>query len=134
MAGASRAGVPRRFDSRYTAAMAKGLEKKQARIDAMNYVGKELARRAKRKCELCEAGEDLRPYDTDLDAEPSLETLTLLCERCRAVAGGRRDEASTLRFLENAIWSEHPQIAGTAKAMLTKVDADWARSALEMIS
>lgn len=114
--------------------MAKGLDKKQARLDAIHYVGKELARRAKRKCELCEAGEDLRPYDTDLNVEPSLETLTLLCERCRAVADGRKDVASTLRFLESAIWSEHPQIAATAKAMLTKVDADWAHDALEMIS
>lgn len=114
--------------------MAKGRQKHQARLDAISLWGKDLARRAKRKCELCEGNEDLRPYDGDEDAEPGLETLVLACERCRAVLGGRNDDERTLRFLETAIWNEEPMVAKLAKDMLSGVDADWARAALDMVS
>ena len=114
--------------------MAKGRQKHQARLDEISFQGKDLARRAKRKCEFCEGTGDLRPYDGDEDAEPSLDTLVLACERCRAILGGRKDDERTLRFLETAIWNEQPVIARLAKDMLTGVDADWARAALDMIS
>lgn len=114
--------------------MAKGRQKHQARLDAIAFQGKDLARRAKRKCELCEGSGDLRAYDGDVDAEPALETLALACERCRAVLDGRKDDERTLRYLETAIWNEEPVIALLAKRMLAKVDADWARGALDMVS
>ncbi len=114
--------------------MAKGRQKHQARLDAIAFQGKDLARRARRKCEFCEGSGDLRAYDGDEDAEPSLETLALACERCRSILDGRKDDERTLRFLETAIWNEEAIIARLAKQMLTGVDADWARSALEMLS
>ncbi|MEM9188032.1 MAG: hypothetical protein AAGF12_02560 [Myxococcota bacterium] len=114
--------------------MAKGRERHQARIDAINLLGKDLARRARRKCELCESGGELRPFDTAPDDEPSLDTLVLLCNRCRGLAEGGTAPAAELRFLEVAIWSEVPPIASTAKRVIANVDADWARAALEMIS
>jgi hypothetical protein len=114
--------------------MAKGLEKHQARHDAINLCGKDLARRAKRKCELCESGDDLRPYDTDPNQEPSLETLVLLCERCRAVADGRVDDPRTLRFLEGTVWAEEVVVATLARAILSSVDSDWARQTMDMLS
>ena len=113
--------------------MAKGRQKHQARLDEIQLQGKDLARRAKRKCELCEGSEGLRIFDADEDAEPSLETLALLCERCRAIVGGRSDDERTLRFLETAIWNEEPVLASLAKIALRQVDADWARSALDMV-
>jgi hypothetical protein len=113
--------------------MAKGKAKHQARLDAIGRLGKDLARRADKKCELCEGKGDLRPYDTAPDEEPSLDTVALLCERCRAVADGRDDPPETLRFLENAIWSPYPPVARTAQDILRRVDADWARAALEML-
>lgn len=113
--------------------MAKGRKKHQERLATIELWGKDLARRAKRKCELCEAGEDLRAHDADVEAEPSLATLVLCCERCRAVIGGRSDDPRTLRFLETAIWNENAMIASLAKGMLSKVDAGWARDALEMV-
>ncbi len=114
--------------------MATGRQKHQARLDAIQLQGKDLARRAKRKCELCEGSGDLRIFDGDEDAEPELSTLILACERCRAVLEGRKDDERTLRFLESAIWNEEPIIAQLAKQMLTGVDADWARLALELMS
>ncbi|MCG8420364.1 MAG: hypothetical protein MJE77_20720 [Proteobacteria bacterium] len=113
--------------------MARGLDKHKARLEAVAAFGKDLARRAGRKCELCEEADDLRPYETDADEEPELETLILLCSRCRQVTAGRKDDPRTLRFLEGAMWSEVDVVAATARAILTRVDANWARDALDLI-
>lgn len=113
--------------------MAKGYDKHRARIDAIALLGKDLARRARRKCELCEQADDLRPYDTAPDDEPSLDTLALLCARCRAVADGRRDDPRTLRFLEGSVWSEVEVVAALARTLLAEVDASWARDTLDML-
>lgn len=117
----------------YTGVVARGLDKHKARLDEIASFGKDLARRAQRKCELCEESDDLRPHDTEPDQEPSLDTLVLLCSRCREVTGGRDDDARTLRFLEGAVWSEVPVVASVARAMLVRVDASWARDTLELI-
>jgi len=113
--------------------MAKGHEKHKARLDAINFHGKDLARRAKRKCELCEEANDLRPYDTKPDDEPELDTLILLCARCRGLADGGDADSRTLRFLEGAVWNEHTHIATVARAVLARVDAQWARDTLDML-
>ena len=113
--------------------MAKGRQKHQARLDAITFWGKDLARRAKRKCEFCEESGELRPFDGDEKAEPSLETLVLACARCRSILEGGSADERTLRFLETAIWNEQAMIAKLAKSMTSKVDADWARSAMEMV-
>ncbi len=116
--------------------MAKGYEAHQQRLAEINRLGKALARRAGRRCEWCEAPSggahgELRPYDHAPEAPPSLETLALLCERCRGLIAGERADARTLRFLEGAIWHEAPAVSEPAIALLTRLDADWARAALE---
>ena len=113
--------------------MAKGREKHQARLDAIQMFGKDLARRAGRRCELCEESDDLRIYDADPEAEPDMDTLALLCGRCREVLEGRKADPSTLRFLEGAIWSDVAPIGGLAQRMIRRVDADWAREALALL-
>ena len=113
--------------------VAKGKAKHQARLDAIGLLGKDLARRASRKCELCEGKDDLRPYDTAPDAPPQMDALALLCTRCRAIADGRDDPERTLRFLESAIWSPYVGGGSTARSVRARVDADWARAALELL-
>ena len=113
--------------------MAKGKEKHQARLDAIQLHGKDLARRARSKCELCEEGGELRIHDTDPESAPSLETLLLGCDRCRALIEGRTDDPKTLRFLETAIWSDVPPVAASAREIIKRVDSDWARNALELV-
>lgn len=114
--------------------MASGKQKHQDRLDAIALQGKDLARRARRTCELCEDRGELRPYDLDPEAEPSLDTLVLLCVRCREVADGRVDDPRTLRFMETAIWSEVEPVAGLARRLIQRVDADWARQAYDLVS
>lgn len=113
--------------------MAKGLEKHRARQDAIQVHGKDLARRAGKKCELCDGEGDLRPYDTAPASEPSLDTLLLACARCRDLAEGGKADERELRFLETAVWHELPHVAKTARAILGRVDAPWARATLEML-
>ena len=113
--------------------MSKGKAKHQARLNAIQAFGKDLARRARSKCELCEENDDLRIVDIDSENEPSFDTLMLTCARCRAVLDGRRDDPKTLRFLETAIWSDIVPVAVSARTQIKQVDADWARDALELV-
>jgi len=113
--------------------MSKRRDELEARRDAIAFLGKDLARRAKRKCELCEEADDLRPYDTLPDQEPELDTLILMCARCRSLADGGDADPRTLRFLETAVWNEHQHVAAFARTLLTRVDAQWARDTLEML-
>ena len=114
--------------------MAKGRDQHQARIEAISLFGKDLARRASRKCELCKGSGDLRPYDTAPDAEPSFASLALFCERCRGLADGGKTATDGLRFLEEAVWSDIPAVGDTARTIIGRVDADWARATLATLS
>lgn len=113
--------------------MAKGKAKHEARLAEISLLGKDLARRANKKCELCEGKGDLRAYDSAPDAPPTMDSIALFCADCRARAGGRDDDEAELRFLENAIWSDVTAVSTTAQAMLRRVDAGWARAALDML-
>ncbi len=113
--------------------MAKGKAKHEARLQEISLLGKDLARRAKQRCELCGGKGDLRPYDADPNQAPTMSSIALFCADCRARAEGRDDPEAELRFLEGAIWSDIPAVGETARAMLGRVDAGWARAALEML-
>ena len=113
--------------------MASGKEKHRARLDAIGLLGKDLARRANRNCELCEGKGDISPYDTAPEDDPTMDTIALLCERCRAIADGRDDAPETIRFLAGAIWSPYGGVSSVARTVLGRVDTAWAREALEML-
>ena len=114
--------------------MARGKEKIEARRAAVALLGKNLARRAERKCEFCEAREGLRPFDTRPDAEPSLEALVLLCPRCTGMMSGEAVDPRACRFLEGAVWNEVPVVAESALQCLRRIDAEWARDTLDMFA
>lgn len=122
--------------------MATRLDRHQARVDALNQLGRGLARRAHSKCELCGAGSDdgygaLRPFEVPptLEEGPELDRCALLCERCAGVVGGGRPgDGSTLRFLESAMWSELPAAQVCAVRLLRRLRDDgvaWAEAALD---
>lgn len=116
--------------------MAKGYELHQARMTALQAMGKDLARRAKSKCELTGAsGVPLRPYEVPpVPAEPDFDRTLLLCEACHAVLE-RPDTLSGRgwQVLSEAVWSENPTVQVLAWRMLKRLakKEDWAREVIE---
>lgn len=112
--------------------MAKGYEANKERVAAIAGFGKALAKRAKYKCEWCEASESLKPVDLDPAAEPTEGSLAMLCESCRGLQDGKqRVDGNELRKISGAIWHAEPLIALGAAKVLAASGEDWAREAVE---
>jgi protein PhnA len=60
-----------------------------------------------------------------------METLALLCSRCRDWADGRKATPDELRSIRNALWSDVPAIAEGAARVLAQCKEPWAREAIE---
>lgn len=118
--------------------MAKGYNENQERLQQLNLLGKPLARRAGRKCELCEAkGIELRPFEiSPIPSEPSLDHLLLLCSSCtEQIQDPRKIQPERWRCLEMAIWSTEPGIQVMAARLLRRLIplTNWAAEILEMV-
>lgn len=111
--------------------MVKGYQANRERLDDIGTFGKAIGKRAGFKCEWCESKDDLRVWDYKPDADPSMETLTLLCQRCRGWADGRKADPNELRSIRNALWSDIPAIAEGAARVLAQCREPWAREAIE---
>ena len=117
--------------------MAKGYNKHQERIDEVKGFGRQLARRAKSRCELCDASQvRLDPVEiTPVPEEPDPERCAMLCERCAAASKGERlGDAAQWRFLESSVWTECVPAQVVAVRLLQKLatgDGGWAADTLE---
>ena len=111
--------------------MAKGYLANRERQDDVSTFGKAIGKRAGFKCEWCESREDLRVWDSRPDASPAMETLALLCQRCREWADGGKAASNELRSIRNALWSDVPAIAEGAARVLAQCKEPWAREAIE---
>jgi protein PhnA len=118
--------------------MGKGYETHQARVAALQALGKDLARRAKSKCELTgAAGVPLRPYEVPpVSAEPDMERTLLLCEACHEVLEQpKRLAGRAWQGLAEVVWSEMPAVQVVAWRMLLCLAKreDWAREVVEEV-
>ncbi len=117
--------------------MAKGLETHRQRQAQLATLGKDLARRARSKCELCEAGGvKMTTYEvTPLAVEPDLEKCLLLCNDCfEQVSQPRRFKVGEhWRCLAQVLWSDIPVIQVVAARMLKRQEDSqaWAAEALQ---
>ena len=116
--------------------MARGRERHQERERARHALGRDLSRRARSTCELCEsAGEQLHPWEVPpLPEAPDPDRAVLICPRCTAGCEGGRVEANAWRFLESTMWSEVPAVQVVAVRLLKRLSSDgatWARDALD---
>ena len=111
--------------------MAKGYQENRERIDAISTFGKSVGKRAGFKCEWCESKEELRVWDYQPDLPPGMETLALLCRRCRDWADGRKADPQELYSIRNALWSDIPAVAEGAARVLALCREPWAREAIE---
>jgi protein PhnA len=116
--------------------MVKRFEKNQERLQALSWLGKDLARRAHSKCELCEAsGVKFKTIEVDpVPAEPDLEHCLLICEQCfeQFNRKGQPDE-QYWRCLETAAWKELPVVQVTAVRLLKEIEAPWTELLLEQL-
>lgn len=118
--------------------MGKGYDTHQARLLALQGIGKDLARRAKSKCELTGAsGVPLRPYEIPPVAdEPDLDRTLLISEACHEVLDHpQRLKGREWQCLAEVVWSELPATQVVAWRMLELLaqHEDWAREALDKV-
>jgi hypothetical protein len=111
--------------------MSKGYNTNRERQDLVNSFGKTLAKRATFRCEWCDGTDNLRVWDHRPDAEPTTETLALLCEACRELAKGKKGDEMRLHSLRNALWSDIPAISEGAARVLALSREPWVREAIE---
>jgi hypothetical protein len=111
--------------------MAKGFNTNRERQELVNSFGKTLGKRASFRCEWCDETDDLRVWDYRPKADPSIETLALLCGACRELAEGKTGDEKRLHSLRNALWSNIPAIAEGAARVLARSRAAWVRDAIE---
>ncbi|MCX6875040.1 MAG: phnA protein [Verrucomicrobia bacterium] len=116
--------------------MAKGYETHQLRLSLLQGLGKDLARRAKSKCELTGAsGVPLRAYEVPPVAEdPELDRTLLLSEACHAAIQRPQSlDGREWRCLAEAVWSDFPALQVLAWRLLKQLAPReaWARELID---
>lgn len=118
--------------------MAKGYQANQERVAIIKSFGKELARRSRSKCELCETvGAALTVFEIPPESknEPEVERCLFLCENCHEQASNtkRFRPGEHWRCLAQTVWSETPAVQVLASRMLRRQAKSqaWAQEALD---
>lgn len=111
--------------------MAKGYQANKERQEDISAFGKSIGKRAGFKCEWCGSKEDLRVWDYKPDLPPTMESLALLCQRCRDWIDGRKATPNELRAIRNALWSNVPAVAEGAARVMAQCKEAWVREAIE---
>jgi protein PhnA len=111
--------------------MSIGYQAHKDRLNDISRFGKEIGKRAGFKCEWCESKDELRVWDYKPDAVPEMETLALLCQRCRDWADGRKPAPNELHSIRNALWSNIPAVTEGAATVLAQCKEPWVREAIE---
>lgn len=111
--------------------MATGRDRHDAYLAALAALGRDLARRARSKCELTGTAGSLVTIDLEgSDVEPDLEHVVLVSPHvAEHLAGRNLDEA--LHYLEQAVWSPEPAVRRAAVRILKQVDEPWSRDAID---
>mgnify|MGYP006971704691 CR=1 FL=1 len=119
--------------------MATGREQFKQRQEAIAALGRPLSRRARSRCELCDAsGTRLTPFEVaPIPEEPDPDHAVMLCDRCITGATGGKIQGNEWRFLETAAWNELAPVQVLAVRMVRRLEADksvdWASDLLGML-
>ena len=102
-------------------------------LQALTLLGKPLARRAGSRCELSGQRGTLEVVDLFPDQkDPTLDQVVLVCPQVRRhLEGQDLDDETVLRYLQDAVWTIEPAVREAARRILVRLDAPWAREALE---
>jgi protein PhnA len=119
--------------------MARGKEQYKQRQEAIAALGRPLSRRARSRCELCDAsGTRLTPFEVaPIPEEPDPDRAVMLCDRCHDGAVGGELGGNEYRFLETTAWSELPPVQVLAIRLVRRLAedqrCDWASDLLGMV-
>ena len=85
-----------------------------------------------RTCELSQQSGALVIYDLESSkVEPDLNHVILVTESVKQLLDGAKFDATELRFLENTVWSTVSPVRRAAVHLLERIEAPWARAAIE---
>lgn len=114
--------------------MARGLDRHQARQNAVSAMGKVLSRRARNRCELCRTRTSLKVIEVGpLEEEPQDHRAILVCGSCEKLITGGVDNDNEVRFLSEAVWSEALPVQLTAVRLVKRLADDGVGWAVKVI-
>ncbi len=118
--------------------MSKASEKHQARLNELNGFGKNLARRCKSHCELCDTqGMKLVIHEVPpVSKEAEFEHCIFICERCQEqIEKPKALDINYWHCLHTSIWSEVPAVQVMAVLMAKRIreKADFAEELLDQV-
>jgi hypothetical protein len=116
-------------------ARARERRKRYKQRPSVGLLGKDLTRRSRGRCELCEGREGAFPWEVPPFADTPDPSRTLMaCRRCREWLEGAEIRPVEAHFLSSAVWSDEPAVRLAAARLLLAVDDvddPWVRDALE---
>jgi protein PhnA len=118
--------------------MSKGSEKHQARLSELNSFGKDLARRCKSHCELCDThGMKLVIHEVPpVPKQADFEHCIFICEKCQEqIEKPKALDINYWHCLHTCIWSEVPAVQVMAVLMAKRISekADFAEELLDQV-
>lgn len=118
--------------------MSKGADKHQARLGEISSFGKDLARRCKSHCELCDNhGVKLIIHEVPpAPKEPDISHCIFICETCKEqIDYPKRLNINHWHCLHTSIWSQVPAVQVMATIMAKRITAksDFAKELLDQI-
>lgn len=117
--------------------MSTGYQGKFHRQNMLSRFAKDLVRRSRSKCELCDkSGARLDVHELPpLEEEPYLDGCIFICESClKQITNPKKMVPSYWRCLNNSLWSEVPAVQVMSVRMLhrlAKAGHHWAGELLE---
>lgn len=116
--------------------MSQGLARHKAHQEALQVLGKELARRSKSQCELCEQRTALTAYEVPPVPEtPLLEQTLFLCADClQQIENPESLDPNRWYTLQDKAWSEYPVVQVMAWRLLQYLKSEtWAQDLLDQL-
>lgn len=108
----------------------------KAHQEELQRMGKDLARRSKSQCELCDASTSLSAYEVPPEPEnPTLETTLFLCDVCKQqIEKPDAIDPNHWYSLQEKVWSEHAVVQVMAWRMLQHLKTEaWAQDLLDQL-
>ena len=115
--------------------MANGYERNQQKKNELNILAKDLVRRSRSTCELCEAdGVKLTVWEVPPESDHvTADQCLFICDTCREqIENPKKMDADHWRCLNNSIWSEIPAVQVISARMLKRLSSEhWASDLME---